>query len=98
MSEPTGDAPMGELDLVVIQGETMREGALPIWTVYERPRDYPAGYVARMFTIGAEGAKATGHAMKCLELEPIREKLHRAGLVLIPREDADEREIIESWV
>jgi hypothetical protein len=85
-------------DLVVIQGETMRGGALPIWTVYERPRDYPTGFVARMFVVGKEGSKATGHAMKCLELEPIREKLHRAGLVLVPRDPQDEPQIIESWI
>jgi hypothetical protein len=94
MTEPEIDARA----VVMLQAETMKRGQTPVWTVYERPKDYPAGYVARMFTVGSEGERDTGHVMHCLELEPIREKLHRAGLVLIPRDVEDEPQIIESWM
>jgi hypothetical protein len=42
--------------------------------------------------------KPTGHVIKAVELEPIREKLARAGLVCIPRKEGDQREIVESWI
>jgi hypothetical protein len=66
--------------------------------VYEKPRDYPTDWIARMHK--AEGAvvKPTGYVIKAVELEPIREKLARAGLVCIPRQEGDERQIVESWI
>jgi hypothetical protein len=42
--------------------------------------------------------KPTGYVIKAVELEPIREKLARAGLVCIPRQEGDERQIVESWI
>ena len=70
---------------------------LTIWTVYEKPRDYPTGWIARMHEVGGAVVKPTGHVIKAVELEPIREKLARAGLS-IPRQEDDEWEIIESWI
>jgi hypothetical protein len=36
--------------------------------------------------------------IKCLDLEPIREKLERAGLTKLMRDESDEPHIVESWV
>jgi len=36
--------------------------------------------------------------LKCLELEPIREKLARAGLVRLDRNPDDEPQIVETWL
>jgi hypothetical protein len=35
---------------------------------------------------------------QAVQLEPIREKLARAGLVCIPRQEGDQRQIVESWI
>jgi hypothetical protein len=73
-------------------------GVRTIWTVYEKPRDYPTGWIARMHEVVGAVVKPTGYVIKAVELEPIREKLARAGLVCIPRQEDDEWEIVESWI
>jgi hypothetical protein len=85
-------------EIVLIQAEAIKRGRLTIWTVYERPKDYPIGYVARAFEITSTGPKPTSHAIKCLDLQPIQEKLMRAGLTRLMRDDNDEAHIVESWV
>jgi hypothetical protein len=86
------------IDIVIIQAEAMKRGALAIWTVYERPKDYPIGWIARMFEITRAGPQPTGHVIKCADLDPIREKLAHAGLVCLDRQDGDEPQIVESWL
>jgi hypothetical protein len=85
-------------DIVLLQAEAAKRGALAIWTVYERPRDYPCGFIARRFEVSGLGPKPTRQVIKCLELEPIRDKLERAGLVCMARQEGDEPQIVESWV
>ena len=75
--------------IIIVQAEAAKRGVLTIWTVYEKPRDYPTGWIARMHEVGGAVVKPTGHVIKAVELEPIREKLARAGLVCIPRQEGD---------
>jgi hypothetical protein len=84
--------------IVLIQAEAAKRGRLTIWTVYERPRDYPCGFIVRAFEISSTGPQPTGHVIKCLDLEPIREKLQRAGLTRLMRDEKDEPQIVESWI
>ena len=84
--------------IIIVQAEAAKRGVLTIWTVYEKPRDYPTGWIARMHEVGGAVVKPTGHVIKAVELEPIREKLARAGLVCIPRQEGDQRQIVESWI
>jgi hypothetical protein len=84
--------------IVIAQAETVKRGRLAIWTVYERPTGYPCGYVARMFEAGHGPLRRTGHVIKCLGLEPIQEKLQRAGLSRMARDENDEPQIVESWI
>lgn len=85
-------------EIVVLQAEAMKRGVLTMWTVYERPKDYACGFVARLFEITGPEPKATHFALKSIELEPIREKLTRAGLVKLTRSPEDEPQIVESWL
>jgi len=71
--------------IVIAQAEAVKRGALSMWTVYERPTDYACGFVARRFEVSGRGPMPTQMTIKCLELEPIREKLARAGLVRLAR-------------
>jgi hypothetical protein len=84
-------------DIVIAQAEAVKRGALSMWTVYEKPTDYPDGYVARRFEV-AGGVTATVMTLKSRELEPIREKLSRAGLVRLDRTPDDEPQIVETWL
>jgi hypothetical protein len=36
---------------------------LAIWTVYDRPSDYPDRYVARCFDVSGDGAFPTGNVL-----------------------------------
>ena len=84
--------------IIIVQAEAAKRGMLTIWPVYEKPRDYPTGWIARMHEVSGAVVKPTGHVIKAVELEPIREKLSRAGLVCVPRQEGEKREIIESWI
>ena len=84
--------------IIIVQAEAAKRGVLTIWTVYKKPRDYPTGWIARMHDVDGAVVKPTGHVIKAVELEPIREKLARAGLVCIPRQEGDQRQIVESWI
>jgi hypothetical protein len=72
----------------------MTQGRLQIWTVYEKPKDFPHCFVARMF----EGDEATDEIMVCSDLEPIRQELAKRGLVCLPRDENDDPVIVESWL
>jgi hypothetical protein len=65
-------------DIVIVQVEAAQRGRASIWTVYSWPKDYPTGFVARMFEVTAAGPQPTPYAIRCMDLEPIREKLFRA--------------------
>jgi hypothetical protein len=96
------ESPMSEgpdaYQIVMLQAEAVKRGCLTMWTVYERPTDYPSGYVARMFEISGPEPKPTALTLKSIHLEPIRDKLSRAGLVALARSAEDEPQIVECWL
>ena len=85
-------------DIVLAQAEAAERGVLSMWTVYERPTDYACGFVARRFEVTGKGPTPTQMTLKCLELEPIRERLARAGLIRLARNEEDEPQIVETWL
>jgi hypothetical protein len=86
-------------EIVVVQAEAAKRGRASIWTVYAWPKDYPTGFVARMFEVSDEGPQPTQYAIRCMDLDLIREKLSRAGLACLPPNDGDdEPRIVETWI
>ena len=83
--------------IVKAQHEAAKRGVLVIWTIYDRPRDHPEGFIARRFDVRAEGPKATDLTIAG-ELEDLREGFWKAGLMKLSRQDGDEPQIVESWV
>jgi hypothetical protein len=73
---------------------------LAIWTVYERPLDYPDKFVARLFEIEGEGAKPTANIIITPDLQTLREiltlELHLS--VCLPRHESDDPQIVECWL
>lgn len=67
-----------------------------MWTVYERPSDFPERYVARLFVLD----KPTDRVMFAATLAEIREKIEAAhpGLICLPRQASDEPQIVEVWL
>jgi hypothetical protein len=77
--------------------EAMKRGAVPLWTVYEKPLDHPDGFLARRFESGKGGSTPTQDTL-IGDLEAIRLTLLRAGLVKLDRSPDDEPQIVETWV
>jgi hypothetical protein len=73
---------------------------LRMWTVYERPSDYPENYVARMFEVDGTGPRATDSIIIAKSLEQLREMLefemHLA--VCIDRSPTDDPVVVEVWL
>lgn len=68
-----------------LQWQAHRAGKLGMWTIYDRPKDYPDGHIARQFIVnGQNGAQATAHCISG-ELERLRKVLSYAGLVCLTR-------------
>lgn len=76
----------------------MSEG-LPIWTIYEKPSDFPEDFVVRRHVSYPGKVVADPNiAMQSRGLENLREILQRQGLTCIGRQPDDEPCIVESWV
>jgi hypothetical protein len=79
------------------QWKAAKRGVLSMWTVYDHPKDFPEGYVARRFDCTAEGPVATHNAYTG-SLELLRETLLAAGLIRLDRQADDEPQIVETWL
>jgi hypothetical protein len=66
---------------------------LPLWTIYARPRDFPQGFVARLFLDGG----ATTKTLTAPSLAAIRGLLPR-GLTCLARSPQDDPVIVETWL
>lgn len=76
-----------------VDSSPLPEGLL-IWTVYNRPRDWPSWYVARMFA----NDKPTGNLLLCRDIDVLRDELAGWGLVPMERSPGDDPVILESWL
>jgi hypothetical protein len=75
----------------------MTREALSMWTVYERPRDYPDQCVARRCEIGPEGVKMTNDMFVADTVDELRALLP-SGLFCMPRHATDDPVIVEVWL
>lgn len=65
---------------------------LPMWTIYDHPRDYPHCYVARLFINDRPSNAVMTHAT----LQGLRAQLP-PGLFRMPRTPEDDPVIVETW-
>lgn len=76
-------------------GNTMTD-TFPMWVIYERPRDFPDGFIVRRWDInGPDPIPGPAYA------EPTLEAARRhvpPGLVRLPRFENDEPHIVEAWL
>jgi hypothetical protein len=67
---------------------------LSIWVVYDHPSDFPDHYVARLW----EGETPTSVVLIHRDLERLRERLERLGLVHLDRMEGDDPVVLETWL
>lgn len=77
-----------------VRNTIIKEGRLPIITVYDHPKDAPDDYVGRIF----DGEKPTDHAFATPHLAQLREQMRLLGLTPLPRNRQDDPVIIETWL
>jgi hypothetical protein len=83
------------------QQDSVSRGTLSLWTVYDHPRDYPDGYIARKFEVKGDEQVTTKETLRTTDepgLELLHDAFEQAGLVCMPRSEADDPQIIETWV
>lgn len=70
-----------------------------MWTIYERPLDYPRSFVARRWVVKPDGVVAAeDRVLVSDELEWLRDQMEDMGLYCIPRSESDEPQIVETWI
>lgn len=83
--------------VLMANSDVMNRRALPMWTIYNRPKDFPDGYIARMHEVGGDRAGPSPIVLT-LELHELREVFRDAGLICIARHESDDPKIVETWV
>lgn len=73
------------------------DSGLSIWTVYDKPADFPTMYVARRWEVVGPVLVATNEALFAYELERLRDQLP-PGLIRLPRNPNDDPVIVETWL
>jgi hypothetical protein len=83
------------VDLQALPLEMARQVFPPMWAVYERPADYPTGYVVRLWW----GMTPEPKAHRCATLLQARLFIRDAGgCVQFARQQGDEPQILETWL
>jgi hypothetical protein len=70
------------------------DAGVPIWTVYDHPRDYPEGFIARKFL----SEQPTSETITAATLDEIREAMWQRGLTPLHRSPNDDPVIVETWI
>jgi hypothetical protein len=69
------------------------------WTIYDHPTDYPDCFVARRFELGKGPEPVpTAEVVTSPDIEPLRRRFMRSGLVRFRRAPSDDSKIVETWM
>jgi hypothetical protein len=73
---------------------------ISVWTIYDKPDDFPHNYVARRFEINNGELLPTGQVIVAGSISVIRKHLHAYHVsgTVIPRAEHDDPHIVESWI
>lgn len=68
-----------------------------MWVIYERPADYPQGYVLRPQLASRYGVSVAPERQVASTVEEVRALLP-PGLVCLGRQEQDDPSILEVWI
>lgn len=74
----------------------MSSSELVVWAIYQRPKDYPQGYVVRPWST-VDGQILGGQAQYAETLDEARSKVP-PNLVRLSRLPGEDPAIVESWI
>lgn len=86
-----------EAELKEALEEVHQRMGLSLWTIYERPTDYPDMFVARRWHGSSVRHEPTMDLRIGETLDSVRQQLP-GGLTNIGRKNGDEAQIVEVWV
>lgn len=69
-----------------------------MWTVYEKPKDFPEHFIARRWEVRRSGPTPTPDVIVCDGIDELRWRLEILGLHRLPRHRGDEPQIVETWI
>jgi hypothetical protein len=69
---------------------------LLLWTIYEKPLDYPGGYVLRAYTVGREGDPFRQEKFYATSAQELRDSMPPT-LNCLGRHYDDDPAILETW-
>jgi hypothetical protein len=71
--------------------------SLPMWVIYDHPRDHPDCYFARLWMAG-KTIEATSQCVGANDIEILRKMFRDMGLTCLSRIDQDDPKIVEAWL
>lgn len=71
---------------------------LDMWVVYDHPKDFTWGYVARRWEIRAGQNVPTNETIASTMLGEVRARLQQKGLTKLDRNELDDPCILETWL
>jgi hypothetical protein len=86
------------LSSVTMRAHRVKTESLSIWTIYDKPKDYPEIFIARRFEIQAGEAVATTDIIRSPFLGTIRNHMQERGLYRIQRNENDDPCVVECWL
>jgi hypothetical protein len=71
-----------------------------VWTIFDRPRDFPNGVIARRFRCVLPAPVPTSDTITGASVEAVRAEIERRypDLVLFPCQPGDDPNIVETWL
>lgn len=69
-----------------------------MWTIYDHPRDFPGGFIARRHQVGPGRSEPTSDVVVAEHLQDLREHFEEQGLSCISRQPDDDPVIVETWL
>ena len=76
----------------------MPDTDMPIWVVYDHPKDYPHVFVARRWLVGKRGQRTTDIILIDDDIGRLRLALEGRGLIKLDRMPGDDPVVMETWV
>jgi hypothetical protein len=75
-----------------------KEAIMTVWVIYERPRDFPQGYVLRaQYAMRGGAVKPSADAWYADDADKLR-AIVPFGLARMPRMPDDDPKIVETWI